>query len=162
MSACSTISTQDLSALWDRKARSQLLDVPEAEQLLAGVLHSAWGFLPWDLNWAAGGIMVTQCMIVQAALFFSLALTGTFTCEHLYSSKIETDPLGNFQKSLNVRLMFASSFFPPREMLRIGFLPYWLCWHWASWRALASFTAMNFPTDFDAAVFMLAWGARVS
>lgn len=95
-------------------------------------------------------------------LFSHWLLSGTFTCEHLYSSKIETDPLGNFQKSLNVRLMFMASLSLPREMLRVGFLLYWLCWHWARWRALASFTAMNFPTGFVAAVFMLAWGARVS
>ena len=57
-------------------------------------------------------------------LFSHWPLTGTFTCEHLYSSKIETDPLGNFQKSLNVRLMFTSSLSLPREILRTGFLPY--------------------------------------
>ena len=55
-------------------------------------------------------------------LFSLWPLNGTFTCEHLYSSKIETDPLGNFQKSLNVRLMFMASLSLPREMLRVGFL----------------------------------------
>lgn len=149
MSAYSTISTYpSLLALWDRKARNQLLgSVPWSWTIACR--RASFSLRLSSLGSELSSRRDNGDSVYDSSschLFFHWPLTGTFTCEHLYSSKIETDPLGNFQKSLNVRLMFTSSLSLPREMLRIGFLPYWLCWHWASWRALASFTAMNFPT----------------
>lgn len=138
--------TQILSALWNRRARNQLLGSALWSWTIA-YRHASFSLRLSSLESALSSRRDNGDSVYDSSschLFSHWPLTGTFTCEHLYSSKIETDPLGNFQKSLNVRLMFTSSLSLPREMLRTGFLPYWLCWHWASWRALASFTAMNF------------------
>ena len=63
--------TQILSALWNRRARNQLLGSAPWSWTIA-YRHASFSlsFLPWNLHWAAGGIMVTQCTIVQAVIFF--------------------------------------------------------------------------------------------
>ena len=112
MSAYSTISTYpSLLALWDRKARNQLLgSVPWSWTIACR--RASFSLRLSSLGSELSSRRDNGDSVYDSSschLFFHRPLTGTFTCEHLYSSKIETDPLGNFQKSLNVRLMFTSS-----------------------------------------------------